>query len=164
MINPHFTVTVDDRHLMLHLDTLPKALKSAVRGRITSLMQQLLALVHAAEPRRTGILVRQTRGYVNERPDFIGGRVVILSRTADALEPHNVAAAALEYGVHGSGRGRKYRVRKSKVFNPLLATHPGPVRIPAHRFLRGPAATILPRARAEIEAAITEAIEQTQRS
>jgi hypothetical protein len=164
MISPNFTVDVDDRRLVLHLDVLPKALKIALRQRITPLIQQLLAQVHAAEPRRTGILVRQTRGYVNERPDFIGGRIVILSRTAEALEPYNIAAAALEYGVHGSGRGRKYRVRKRKAFNPLLATHPGPVRIPAHRFLRGPAAAILPRARAEIEAAITEAIEKTQRS
>jgi hypothetical protein len=163
MIIPNFTVEVDDRRLILHLDALPKVLRTALRQRITSLIQQLLAQVRAAEPRRTGILVRQTRGYVNERKDFIGGRVVILSRSADALEPHNVAAAALEYGVHGSGRGPRFRRSRSKGANPLAA-RPGPVRIPAYRFLRGPAAAILPRARAEIEAAITEAIEKTQRS
>jgi len=132
------TVQVNDRALIAHLEKLPDRLRQALRPRITELTNTLLAQVHAAEPVRTGQLVSLTRAFVDERDDYIRGRVRVLAKPGEA---HNIAAAALEYGVNKVARG-----------------HLRPTHIAARRFLRGPAAGIRERALAEIKAAIAEAL------
>jgi hypothetical protein len=169
MINPEFTIQVDDRRLTLHLEALPRALKIALRQRIEALAATLLAQVRAAEPVRTGRLRAATHSFLTERETSIRGGVIIAARTAG--EAHNVAAAALEYGVHRSVNVRAHAARLTHLFGHaatrqtvMIRAHPRRVDIAERRFLRGPAAAIRGHAIAELQAAITEAIEKTQRS
>lgn len=168
MIAPEFTIEVNDQRLTLHLAALPTALKTALRGRIAALSQTLLAQVRAAEPHRTGRLRSQTHAFIRERANSIRGGVTIDGTNA---APHNVAAAALEYGVHRTVRVRTHRARLTQVFGHAVApqvvsitAHPRRVNLAERRFLRGPAGAIRQRAIADIQQAVTEAIATSERS
>ncbi len=162
------SVEADDTRLRLRFEKLPQTIRKPLRPVITRLTNQLLVRVKAAQPHRTGRLRSLTHSYIDERMDnrrnFIRGRVRVLRSRS-----HNTAAAAgaLEYGAHRRFEVRAHRARRTSAFG--RPTRPYDVNIPAHqrraniqalRFLRGPAAAQLPRARAEINAAIAEALKQ----
>jgi hypothetical protein len=168
MITPRFTITTSDRRLTVSLDALPDALRASLRGKLAALTATLLAQVHAAEPARTGRLRSLTHGFLSERPNSIRGGVTIDGAAGSA---HNIAAAALEYGVKRPFVVRAHQARITQVFGHaqapqtvLIRAHGRRVNIAARRFLRGPAAAIRPRAIAEIQAAIDDAVTRTNRS
>ena len=166
MIAPQFTITVTDNNLTLHLDSLPKHLRVRLRGRITVLIQRLLANVKAAEPVRTGRLRSLTSASISETDTAIRGQVRIAGNRADG---HNVAAAALEYGQHRMYMVRAHTARLTHVFghpitpeSVMVKAHARRPHIAARRFLRGPAEALRPVAIAELQTAINEAIADTQ--
>jgi len=141
--------------------------------------REWLAQVEAAEPVVTGRLRSLTHAYideeygkVNQRRNFIRGRVRIL-RTKE----HNTAAAggALEYGAHRRfpvqaytrrrrGGGSVMQARKSgklyRSFRIKVSAYNRRAHITAMRFLRGPALRQQPRARAEINAVLEDAMKE----
>jgi hypothetical protein len=151
MITPSYTIEVDDRRLMLHLEQLPMALKTKLKPIIASLTNQLLTQVRSMEPRRTGRLQNLTRSYVNEREDFIGGRVRVLG----GGQAHNIAAAALEYGV----KRQAVSVRAYRRESIAVRAYERHTQIAARRFLRDPAAAMRERALTEIRATVDEAVQ-----
>jgi hypothetical protein len=149
------TVQVSDTRVAIHLEQFPAALKAQLQRKITTLTNTLLGRVKALEPHRTGRLQSLTRSYVDVRQNFVRGRVRVLRSQA-----HNTAAAAgaLEYGAPGK-RGR-FSVRGYKRRSGTVRSYDRTARIREMRFLRGPAAAMLPQARAEIEAAVNEAVQE----
>ena len=139
-------LTVDSSNinsLMLHLDKLPAELKAKLKQAITRSTHQLLARVKAAEPVRTGRLRQATRSCVDERPNFVRGRVRILATGRQ----QSIAAAfgALEYGGPGKRRSGPVRVRAySRAGVSVGSYRRRRPRIRARRFLRGPAAAMRP--------------------
>jgi hypothetical protein len=146
------TITVDDRRIVARFDNLPRQLKQNLHRAITEITEMMAVRVRAAEPRRTGRLLSLTRSFVDERPNWIRGRVRILGT---AQQRHNIAAAALEYGANATVSVRAYRRGGAPVRSYRRRTH-----IAARRFLRGPAAELRGVARAAIEAAVAEALRQ----
>jgi hypothetical protein len=168
MIVPEFIVTASTQRLTLRFEELPRALRNAIRPRIVALSATLLGLVHAAEPRRTGKLRSMTHAFLRERKNSIRGGVTIDGTDQD---PNKVAAGALEYGVHRTVSVKGHSARLTEVFGRtvtpetvLIRTHARRANLTARRFLRGPASALLPRARAELETAIAEAIAKSFRS
>jgi hypothetical protein len=130
---------------------------------IQRLTDELLPKVIAAQPRpRTGELRRLTQAYVddNKIKNFVRGRVRVL-RTVDKNTA--AAAGALEYGstgkfyeVHGyMRRGPRGR------FKTRVITHLRRGTLQERRFLRGPAAIMIPKARAEIARVLNEVIAES---
>jgi len=153
-----FNLTIDSNinKFVLRLDELPAALKQKLKVAISQVTHELLARVKAAEPTRTGRLRAATHAYVDERPNFVRGRVRILrTRRASSL---GAAFGALEYGGPGrrSGPVRVQAYRRGGV--GVTAYERRRPRIRARRFLRGPAAAMRPQIRAELEAALGQAI------
>jgi hypothetical protein len=156
-------ITIDSSRihaLVLHFDEMPAALKRNLKAAITRATHQLLARVKATEPVRTGRLRAATHAYVDERENFIRGRVRILATgRAQSLA---AAFGALEYGGPGQRRAGKnvkvegYRRRGGSV----RAYERKQPRIRARRFLRGPAAAMRPQIKAELEAAIGQTIKE----
>jgi hypothetical protein len=168
MSEPLFTLTFNDHNVTLRLDKLPRQIQDKMVARIAALTRTLLAQVHAAEPRRSGRLHSLTRAFIDQKPGWVRGRVRILS---DAGRAGNVAAAALEYGVHRTVLVRRHGARLTHLFGhsmPVqivqIRAHTRRVDIAQRRFLRGPAAIIRQQAHAELSAALSEALAQNQRS
>jgi hypothetical protein len=147
---PVFTVQVDDRRVLLHFAKLPMALRSNLRPVITRLTSELLGQVRAAEPTRTGQLRSLTRAFVDDSENFVRGRVRVLGGPG---QPHNIAAAALEYGAH-----RQFEVRAYRRDAIAVSAYQRRANIAAVRFLRGPAERMREHALAELEAAVTKSI------
>jgi hypothetical protein len=141
-----------DTALLARLDKLPEELQAKLRPVIESLTTRLLESVRAAEPARTGTLRSVTRASVVSGKDYIRGRVRIGARSGRRNGAYNVAAAALEYGVHSAfavhlrSRGR-------------MTTYTRRVSISARRFLRDPFARMKPIAEAAIARALSEKLE-----
>lgn len=148
----------DTGRILARLDQLPRELRARLRGVITQLTNELLAKVEAAEPVRTGTLRAQTHAYVDEGPTWIRGRVRVLR---NGPRNYGAIAGALEYGGPGKKRRGLVRVhayrRDGATVRAYQRRQP---HIKAMRFLRGPAAAQLPRARALIRAAIEDALNQ----
>jgi hypothetical protein len=159
----------DERRILVRLDGLPSQLRTALRPAITSLTQQLLQRVRAAEPVRTGRLRQATQAFVDERRDRISGKVRVLAfrgRTAPRGS-HNVAAAALEYGAHRRFTVRAHRARLGHVFGQrrtggmvMVEAYQRHANITARRFLRSPAAAMRPRIQAELQRIIKETLQR----
>lgn len=145
-----FRIDANDSRLRVSMDNLPKELRGRLHAKITELTNQLLRQVEAREPKRTGRLRSLTHAYVDDNPakNFVRGRVRVL-RTRQ----HNTAAAAgaLEYG----STGRKFPVRSYRRRGGQVAAYSRRGGIRELRFLRGPAAAMLPRARRELHEVIT---------
>ena len=146
------TIETNDRQLVAHLEALPERMRAALRPKITEFTNALLARVLAAEPEQTGYLRSQTHAYIDERVDFIRGRVRIL-RTGHASRA-GAQFGALEYGAHRQFAVRPYRRRSGPV-----GGYQRQANIAARRFLRGSAAGMRERAVAEIKTAIAEALQ-----
>jgi hypothetical protein len=98
-----------------------------------------------------------TNAYVDERPNFVRGRVRISRGHGDL----GAAFGALEYGGPGSRRSGPVAVAASRRGGVAVGayTRRRP-HIRARRFLRGPTAAMRPTIKAELEAAIGQAINE----
>lgn len=148
-----FRIDSNDNKLQVQLEQLPILLRRRLKTKIESLTNRLLRMVEAREPMRTGRLRSLTHAYVDENPvkNFVRGRVRVL-RTRE----RNVAAAAgaLEYG----STGRRFPVRAYTRNGHAVGAYQRAGGIRARRFLRGPAAIMLPLARRELEEVMRDAI------
>ena len=156
MISPRDTwidahIDVNDVRLIARLDAWEPRLRGRLKETITQLTYELLAKVEAREPHRTGRLRRLTEAYIddNQIKRFVRGRVRVL-RTRQ----HNTAAAAgaLEYGSTGKKFGVRGYMSRGRRVNSYFRRGG----ISEMRFLRGPAAAMLPKARAEIRRVLDE--------
>jgi hypothetical protein len=155
-------ITIDSSRihaLVLHFDEMPAALKRNLKAAITRATYQLLARIKATEPVRTGRLRAATHAYVDERENFIRGRVRILATgRAQSLA---AAFGALEYGAPGKRRSGPVRVGAYRRRGASVGTYERRrPHIRARRFLRGPAAAMRPQIKAELEAAIGQTIKE----
>jgi len=158
--------THDNGRVLLRLENLPKTIRRRLRPVITRLTQQLVAKVRAGAPvGRTGRLRRRIHSFIDEesspRRNFIRGRVRVLNSYSKNFA---AAAGALEYGRHRRFEVRAHAVqrrsafgRPTKPYTVNMKAHERRANIVAMKFLRGPAAAQLPRARAEIRAVIEQA-------
>jgi len=148
-----FRMEVNATRLQVALDSLPDEIRRRLKIKVTELTNQLLHRVEAREPVRTGRLRSLTHAYIddNRAKNYVRGRVRVLRRRG----AHNVAAAAgaLEYG----STGRRFAVRAYRRRGGNVSAYNRRGGITELRFLRGPAATMLPRARAEIAEVIRDA-------
>lgn len=147
-------IDVDDTKLRLRLEQLPAKLQARLKAKISELTHQLLGQVQAREPVRTGRLRSQTHAYVDERPNFVRGRVRVLPTRG--INRAAAAFGALEYG----STGKRFAVRGHRRNGFAVRAYQRRGGIRARRFLRGPAAVMLPRARLEIERILQETIKQ----
>lgn len=141
--------------MVVGLDQITPALQQKLKVAISRVTRELLARVKAAEPVQTGRLRAATVSYVDERPNFVRGRVRI--RRTGAASRYGAAFGALEYGGPGKRRSGPVSVRSSNRVTAYQRRRP---RITARRFLRGPAAAMRPAIKAELEAAIGQTINE----
>jgi len=136
---------LNDVRLRVRLESMPKQLQKRLTQTIGRLTNELVHKVEAREPVRTGRLRSLTQAYVdtNQIKMFVRGRVRVL-RTRQ----HNTAAAAgaLEYG----STGKKFAVKGYMRRGSHVRGYQRVGGITEMRFLRGPAAAMLPKARAEL--------------
>jgi hypothetical protein len=153
-----------ERQLMAHLDRLPDEIQDQLGLVVTELTKTLLTAVRAAEPLRTGALRAATRSSVDIGKNFIRGRVTI-DPIPGRGRGHNVAAAALEYGVHSAFKVASHNMRLSHIYNRpgtgqtvLVNAYTRRVDITARRFLRDPFSAIRPFAEAQIKLALIKGL------
>lgn len=139
-------------------DDLAKRLEDPIR-RITA---EMLALVQAAEPVRTGALRDATTSFVDIRENLIRGRVRILSPPGKAGD-HNVYAAALEYGAHARATVGAHEMKLDHVFDEsippeqvMVAAYQRDINITDRRFLRDALSNVAAEFEIEVQKAITE--------
>jgi len=146
----------DNSRVFVRFEQLPKAVQEKLKVKITQLTSELLGRVKAAEPRDTGRLQSLTHSYVDEKQGWVRGRVRV-SRTKDKNTA--AAAGALEYGAHRRFQVRAHSRRgRGRARRMQVSAYERTAHIAAMNFLRGPARALLPRARAELEAVIKDAI------
>jgi len=142
---------LNDTKLRVRLDALPNKLRRPLVTTIGRLTHELLGKVEAREPFRTGRLRSLTQAYVDDNriKNFVRGRVRVLRS-----REHNTAAAAgaLEYG----STGKKFEVKGYKRRGARVSGYERVGGITEMRFLRGPAAAMLPKARAELRRVLQE--------
>jgi len=146
----------DNGRVFVRFDQLPAAVQKKLKVTITQLTRELLGQVKAREPVQTGRLRSLTHSYVDEKKGWVRGRVRV-SRT----KGKNAAAAAgaLEYGAHRRFEVRAHSRRgRGSTRSTQVSAYKRQAHIAAMHFLRGPARALLPRVRAELEAAIKAAI------
>lgn len=140
---------LNETRLRVRFDEFPKKLQNKLEQTIRGLTNELLAKVEAREPVRTGRLRRLTHAYIdrNNVKMFVRGRVRVLRS-----RQHNTAAAAgaLEYG----STGKRFAVRGYTRRGRPVSGYARVGGITEMRFLRGPAAIMLPKARAELQRVI----------
>jgi hypothetical protein len=143
----------------VHFDEITPALQRKLRDAISRITNELLARVKAAEPVRTGRLRAATVAYVDERPNFVRGRVRI-RRTGRASQL-GAAFGALEYGGPGRRRSGPVKVGASRRAGFAVAAYQRRrPHIRARRFLRGPAAAMRPAIKAQLALAIGQAVNE----
>lgn len=156
-----------ETRLVLHLDELPHIIEGALEDAIRELTEELLDMVQAREPVRTGRLRSQTYAFVDNNPvkRFIRGRVRILP-VQEGVNRTAAAFGALEYGAPGTSGRRTGKVKIAayrRGGRNVRAYERNRPRIEARRFLRDAAAIMLPRARTEIERAVQNALIAAQK-
>jgi len=150
----------DTGRIVARLDQFPKELRARLKDVITQLANELLRKVEAAEPVRTGTLRQQTHAYVDEGPTWVRGRVRVLR---NGRRNYGAIAGALEYGAPGKKRRGMVKVRAYRRDGATIRAYQRrQPHIKAMRFLRGPAAAQLPRARALIRAAIGDLLQENK--
>ena len=156
-------IDANDTRLKVQLESMPRNLRRRLEQTIRGLTNQLLAKVRAAQPRRTGLLRKQTHAYVdvNKEKQFVRGRVRVLN-----AYDKNIAAAfgALEYGSTGKWFGVSQHWRQRRGGDPFHVTaHQRSGGLRAHYYLRGPARSMLPEARRRLQQALQQTIYDTQK-
>jgi len=156
-----------ETRLTLNFSELPDLIEVALEASIRELTEELLGMVQAREPVRTGRLRSQTHAYVDNNPvkRFIRGRVRILP-VQEGINRTAAAFGALEYGAPGTS-GRRTGDVKIKPYRRsgrnVRAHERHRPRIEARRFLRDAAAIMLPKAREEIERAVQNTLTAAQK-
>lgn len=150
-----FNIKVADTRIQLMLDQFPKKLQANIASRMEPLVAEIQAKVRAGEPHRTGRLQAETRRFVDERENWVRGRVRILGPGGRG---HNVAAAALEYGAH-----RSFPVKGYRRGGTAVSAYRRHANIAERRFLRGAAEGMRAKVLAELQQAITDTIAETNR-
>src|SRR5262245_6850660 len=147
---PAFSITENSNKVAIQLDRLPNDVRLAIKKQIEAAVARLLPMVRAAEPHRTGRLRAATRSFVDDRPErnYVRGRVRVIATGRASRE--GATYGALEYG----STGRPFPVRGYSRRGYPVRGYSRVGGITARRFLRGPAAAVLPRVRAEIEQAL----------
>ena len=144
---------LNDTRLRLRLESLPDNLRVRLVSMIGRLTRELLGKVEAREPVGTGRLRALTEAYVDDNriKNFVRGRVRVL-RTRE----HNTAAAAgaLEYG----STGKRFAVKGYTRRGARVRGYDRVGGITEMRFLRGPAAAMLPKARAELRRVLADVL------
>jgi len=144
---------LNDTKLRVRLDALPDKLRPPLVTTIGRLTHELLGKVEAREPFRTGRLRSLTQAYVDDNriKNFVRGRVRVLRS-----REHNTAAAAgaLEYG----STGKKFAVKGYMRRGSHVRGYERVGGITEMRFLRGPAAAMLPKARAELRRVLADVL------
>jgi hypothetical protein len=154
-------VEIDENSIFVHFDKIPIEVRARMLPTITALTAQLLRGVRTAEPMKTGQLRAATRSYVDQGPTYIRGKVRIGPEPGKGGRGsnffHNIAAGALEYGVHANERVAQHRVfeRKANEF-VIVNAYTRRVDIAARRFLRDPFSRLRPFAIASLRAALTD--------
>jgi hypothetical protein len=151
-------ITRGDRELGLRFDVFPDQARKKLEERIRGLTEQLDERVAAAAPVRTGKLRTEIASRTFSGQQRVAGYVSVYAPGVPTEYPK---AATLEYG---SNKVRRVRERLSflgrlgGVKARLVKRAAGkPAHIAAFRYLRGPFEGM----RAEIEAALDEAIAET---
>lgn len=152
-----------DRRIEARFERFPEKLRGALRDEITAIIAELEARVISAEPVRTGKLRAETQAFVDDRKDFIRGRVrVITSGKGDGAK-----VAALEYGAHALSPVRAHARTIAHIYGRLVAprqiivsAYSRQLDLPAHQFLRGPLAEM----RGEIMERLKRAVETAESS
>ena len=154
---------VAERNVIAHLDALPDELERRVAPTIARLTDQLLALVIAAEPVRTGALRAATQEFLVNAQNFVRGGVRIGPR-GDGRE-HNVAAAALEYGVDAQVLVDTHSMTLDHLFGidmppeqVMVSAYERDVHITERRFLRDALGSETAQFEIEVQRAITEVV------
>jgi chromosome condensin MukBEF MukE localization factor len=149
-------IDINDTRVVARLESLPQRLQDRLYVTNKGLTDELLAKVEAREPVRTGRLRSLTQSYVdvNRRKLFVRGRVRVLRSRR-----HNTAAAAgaLEYG----STGKRFPVSGYSRRSGRVRSYQRVGGITEMRFLRGPAAAMLPKARQALQRALREELAQT---
>jgi hypothetical protein len=150
-MNVDVRIEVSDTRVQLMFDQLPKTLQANLKVKIDALTAELLAKVRAGEPHRTGRLMQETRRFVDEREDWVRGRVRVLGPGGRG---HAIAAAALEYGAHRAFPVKGY----SRRGGTAVSGYDRHANIAARRFLRGAAEGMRAKVLAELQQAIAETV------
>ena len=144
---------LNDVRLRVRLESMPKQLQKRLTQTIGRLTNELVHKVEAREPVRTGRLRSLTQAYVDDNriKNFVRGRVRVLRS-----REHNTAAAAgaLEYG----STGKKFAVKGYMRRGSHVRGYERVGGITEMRFLRGPAAAMLPKARAELRRVLADVL------
>lgn len=153
---------VGDRRIETVFAQFPEAVRGTLRAAIGDIIAELEGRVLAGEPHRTGRLQSETRPFVDERADFIRGRVRVVTNGAGSSEGGK--AAALEYGAHRSTAIKAYTRTVTTVFGhyvgpteQLVGAYSRHANIAARRYLRGPLDEMKTSIVARLQAALSEA-------
>lgn len=152
---------VAERNVIAHLDAFPDELQRELAGPLAHFTDLLFALVEAAEPVRTGALRAATHEFITNAQNFMRGGVQIGPR--DGSDQHNVAAAALEYGVNANVFVRDHSMLLDHLFGiemppeqVMVGAYERDVHITERRFLRDSLDSVAAQFELEVQRAITE--------
>lgn len=150
-----------DRQEVLRFDTFPELARKKLEAKIADLTARLFAAVTGAEPSRTGVLRGATVETIREGENFVTGRVSVRGDFGKA--------AALEYGAHRPTTVKAHEMRLTHVFGRAMApeivmvpSHARTPNIAEHRFLRGPLDAMRGEIVAELEAAVADAVAESE--
>lgn len=151
-----------ENRVLARLNEFPDDLQKRLEDPIKSITAEMLALVLAAEPVRTGALHDATQSFVDIRDNLIRGRVRVLSPPNKAGQ-HNTYAGALEYGAHGRTAVAAHEMTLDHVFDEsipaeqvMVAAYSRDVNITERRFLRDALGNVAAEFEIEVQKAITE--------
>jgi hypothetical protein len=105
-----------ERQVGLLLEEFPNAFYDALLREVNALTRELLALIQARTPTRTGQLRSEERARVYADQTRIAGRVSVAGDAKDAAK-----AGALEYGAHRATSVRAHQMHLDHVFANALA-------------------------------------------
>ena len=151
-----------DRQAGLRFEEFPDALYEDLRRTISTLGDELLALIEAATPSRTGELRSKERLRIFTDTDRITAYVDVAADGRDEI----VKAAALEYGAHKKTNVQSHSKKLDHVFDRALSA-PMDVLVKAytrtpniaeHAFLRGPLAAMRGQAFERLNAVVEQAV------
>lgn len=147
------------REVGLRFDAFPDALHEALAAEIGRLGEELLALVEAATPSRTGQLRSEERLRAYDEPERIKAEVTVSAEQAKA--------GALEYGAHRATAVRAHQMRLDHAWARRLAA-PIEVLVGAYTrvpdiaeraFERGPLDAMTPEILDRLDAVVASATE-----
>lgn len=155
-----------DRRVGVVFEEFPDDLYADLRTEIEALTAELLGLVEAATPDRTGRLRGQEKMRVFADKDHIKGQVFIAGEKGSQ---DFAKAGALEYGAHRATKVRAHKMRldhawETRLADPitvLVGAYSRTPDIDEHRFERGPLAGMAGEIAARLNAVVEKAVART---